>query len=204
MLNNYEMDKFGIINQIAHDDSVVVEKDYGKYYNDLGETANYLSYLRLGYVLAHTEECHTLLDIGYGNGAFLNAANKAFTLTAGLDLTREYLPASSFAEDDIYAPYDIITFFDSLEHFEEIDLVKDLNCKYIVISVPNCRFGTDDVWFETWKHRKPNEHLHHFNTESLTSFLVYNGYQVINTSSFEDTIRKGDFNNILSVIAKKL
>ena len=61
--------------------------------------------------------------------------------------------------------YDIITFYDSLEHFEEIEFVKKLKCNYICISVPNCHYKNDE-WFRNWKHRKPNEHLWHFNSKS--------------------------------------
>ena len=32
--------------------------------------------------------------------------------------------------------YEVITFFDSLEHFEDIEFVKDLKCSYVCVSVP--------------------------------------------------------------------
>jgi hypothetical protein len=41
---------------------------------------------------------------------------------------------------------------------EDIEFVKDLKCHYVCISLPWCHYFSDE-WFETWKHRKPNEHL---------------------------------------------
>ena len=78
--------------------------------------------------------------------------------------------------------YDIITFFDSLEHFEDIEFVKDLKCSAICISVPYCYYK-DDAWFEEWKHRRPNEHLWHFDKNSLENFMRRMGFVLISSRS---------------------
>ena len=98
----------------------------------------------------------------------------------------------------------MITFFDSLEHFEDIEFVKDLKCSYICISVPECHYY-DDEWFENWKHRRPNEHLWHFNHGSLVKFMYRMGYILISGSNIEDTIRKNnkEESNILTCIFAK-
>ena len=48
----------------------------------------------------------------------------------------------------------------------------------------------NDEWFESWKHRKPDEHLWHFNRDSLNKFMERMGYVMISSTNIEDTIRK--------------
>lgn len=203
-VNNYQFDEHGVVHQIQRKP---FHLDYGKVYKNRGEMSNYISYLRLGFILGSipdSEKCSSILDVGFGNGDFLRASQKRFSVCSGMDLTWDYLPENCSRElspTDNY--YDIITFFDSLEHFDDINFVADLKCKYLVISVPNCKLWSLE-WFKDWKHRKPNEHLHHFNLDSLTKFLNASGFEIIKSECFEDVIRKDkEENNILSVIAKK-
>jgi hypothetical protein len=72
------------------------------------------------------------------------------------------------------------------------------------VSLPNCHYFSDE-WFETWKHRRPNEHLWHFNETSLINFMNEIGYSKVNICNIEDTIRKHshDYSNILTGIFKK-
>ena len=100
--------------------------------------------------------------------------------------------------------YDVVCFFDSLEHFDNIYIIKELKTDYIFISVPWCHNFSPD-WFKSWYHRKPNEHLWHFNKESLLNFMSELGYNCIHTSNIEDTIRKNnkEYSNILTAIFKK-
>jgi len=66
-----------------------------------------------------------------------------------------------------------------------------LKCSVVCISVPNCHYK-DDEWFENWKHRRPNEHLWHFNKESLVKFMKRMGFVLCSYSNLEDTIRKNN------------
>ena len=110
-----------------------------------------------------------------------------------------------FIDDITSIEVDVITFYDSLEHFENIDFVKKLKCKYIVISVPWCLNGEDIEWFKKWKHRKPDEHLHHFDELSLIKFMNRMGYNCLNFTNIEDKIRidKNNNPNILTGCFKK-
>ena len=64
----------------------------------------------------------------------------------------------------------------------------------------------DDEWFENWKHRRPDEHLWHFNAKALRKFVESQKYEYINSTNVEDCIRKTDHNypNILTAIFKKI
>jgi hypothetical protein len=82
--------------------------------------------------------------------------------------------------------------------------IKDLQAKYVVVSLPHCHNFSDE-WFENWKHRKPNEHLWHFNAPALINFMSEVGYEVINITNLEYTIRKNneDYTNILTGVFRK-
>lgn len=204
-VDNYYIDEFGIIHQIEKQPFYF---DYGSERNGYGEMSHYLSYLRLGYLMGAIpgiQQCKSILDVGYGNGDFLRASQKYFEKCGGMDIVWDYLPEGCIKQETLTDDYyDIITFFDSLEHFDDINIIEKLKCKYIVISLPNCKTHNPD-WFMSWKHRKPNEHLHHFNELAMCKFLNAMGYKVLRTGYIEDTIRKGiESHNILTVVAEKI
>jgi len=165
-----------------------------------------MSYLRLGYLLGVVgDNINNILDVGYGNGDFLKVAKNKIPNCFGFEVNDYLIPEECFPVTDIYEKeYDVVCFFDVLEHFENIYEVKQLKTKYIYISVPECHNFSDE-WFLQWKHRRPDEHLWHFNLNSLSSFMSEIGFELISSSNLEDTIRKPiDKNtNILTAIFKK-
>lgn len=160
-----------------------------------------MSNLRLGYIIGsvgHVPE--SLSDVGYGTGSFLKCASSIVPNTFGHDVSGYPLPKNTQFESNIFERfYQVVTFFDSLEHFPAIYFLDKIKCKYICISVPWCHYFSDK-WFDDWKHRRPNEHLWHFNQNSLISFMSHQGFDMINTCNYEDTIRKSTepYENILS------
>jgi hypothetical protein len=206
MLDNYKILKNGVIKQLDINNQVDYNIDYvTNSYDNYGEKVNYISFLRLGYLLGVINEIpNSILDVGYGNGAFLKACKNIIKNCYGNDVSDYNLPMDiNFVSDIFSQHYDVITFFDSLEHFHDINFVKDLKCKYVLISVPCCHYYSDE-WFENWKHRRPDEHIFHFNENSLNEFMVECGFQKMSNSFVEDTIRKGEKKNILTGIFKKL
>jgi hypothetical protein len=209
MLNNYEILPNGVIKQ---KEIIKTIKEYNvdyvsERYNTYGEKGLQMSYLRLGYLLGSiNEDLNSVLDIGYGNGDFLKVCSKKIKNCFGNDISNYPLPDECVFVDDIFKnEYDLICFFDSLEHFEEIEFVSKLNTKYVCISLPWCHNKSDE-WFENWKHRREDEHLWHFNDNSLVNFMVEMGYELVNVSNVEDTIRKpsNEDKNILTGIFKKI
>lgn len=205
-MENYE--KIGKIIRQKNINKIEYNYDYSNQYNNHGERAKYLSYLRLGVLLGNINKIpKNILDVGYGNCDFLNAAKERIKMCYGYDISEYPLSDGLIKADTMYdRHYDVICFFDSLEHFDEIDIIKHLNCDYVFISVPWCHNFCDN-WFLKWYHRKPDEHLWHFNKESLLDFFHNNGYECIHTSNFEDFIRNNsesqNYPNILSCIFKK-
>lgn len=206
MIDNYIKLENGVIKQIKISEKRKYDIDYvTNSYDAYGEKVNYISYLRLGYLLGSIGEIpNSILDIGYGNGSFLKACSDIIPNCFGNDVSDYMLPEGiKFVKDIFEGEYDVITFFDSLEHFDDINFVKKLKCKYVLISVPCCHYYSDE-WFTNWKHRRPDEHLYHFSEESICNFMIESGFEKINTSFVEDTIRKGEKNNILSGVFRKI
>jgi hypothetical protein len=207
MLNNYTKLNNGLIKQEKiFDAKQKYDVEYiDKRYNAYGKLSEYMSYLRLGYLLGSCDSTITsILDVGYGNGDFLDAAAKVIPNCYGFEVNDYPIPKGCTEVSAIYNfQYDVVCFFDVLEHFDDIYEIKKLNTKYIYISVPECHYLSDD-WFYVWKHRRPDEHLWHFNRQSLVNFMTELNYKVVALSNMEDTIRKGDgqTSNILTGLFK--
>lgn len=189
MLENYIRLENGVIKQL-NVEKITYNYDYSNKYNQYGEKANYISYLRLGVLMGLLKERpKSLVDVGYGNGAFLRACQSTIPTLYGCDLSDYPVPDGCAKIDfsDI-SNVDVVCFFDSLEHFDDITVIKNLDTQYIFISVPWCHYNSDE-WFKNWYHRRENEHLYHFNEESLKNFFNECGYDCLYTGCYEDSIR---------------
>jgi hypothetical protein len=206
MLENYKINKYGVIEQIQKN-KFDYDKAYGDRYTNF--TTKNIENLRLGYIIGSIGKIpSSLMDIGYGNGDFLNNCVGLIKELYGNDVEPAY-PLSenvTFVSDITEQEVEVITFFDSLEHFHDIEFVKELKTKYVIISLPWCKLDYDDEWFLNWKHRKPNEHLYHFNEVSLENFMNHQGFEMINFCNLEDNIRvdKTLNPNILTACFKKI
>lgn len=205
MIKNYAKNEDGIIYQVNRE-LFKYDEFYLKHYENMGSLLQPTSMLRLGYIIGSVGKIPTsLLDVGYGNAAFLNSSRPLIPKLYGNDVARQLLPDGvEYVENIMEEKYDVITFFDSLEHMEDIEFVKNLKCNYICISLPWCHYFNDE-WFESWKHRKPDEHLWHFNKESLTKFMTRMSYETIDICNLEDATRDNGekYENILTGIFKK-
>lgn len=208
MLNaiaNYQIHpEYGVLHQIERQ-PFNYNADYVNAYDEL-ECDN-LSKLRFD-TIAQTigRKPQTVLDVGYANGAFLKYANGQGVFTYGLDVTPVDPPVPTVRVSSFKGFYDVITLFDSLEHLDDIGFVRDLDCGYVVISVPCCKDSDfTPEWFTSWKHRKPNEHLWFFTPATLRQFMTRMGYETIGLSNVEDAMRTPveDAWNIVTGIFRK-
>lgn len=208
MLSNYDKTSEGVIRQKQFVDKLkVYDVEYANVYNTYGELGNYMSHLRLGYLIGVIGfKPDRILDVGYGNGDFLKVAAAAGINCYGTDVSGYPVPDGVTYVDSMYTQdYDVVSFFDVLEHFEDIYEIKKLRTTYVQISVPECHYVSDE-WFENWKHRKPDEHLWHFNKLSLNKFMRNVGFELVAYSNIEDIIRKpeDELSNILTGVFKKI
>lgn len=204
MIENYQLLPTGAIKQVNikpfQYDYNYVDKTYNKINN------NSMSCFRLGNILGTTGYVpHSLLDVGYGNGNFLEWCSKIIPNCFGNDIEPAYpLPEHiKFVKDISEQFYEVITFFDCLEHFESLDFLNNLKCRWLVISLPWCHYFSDD-WFRSWKHRKVDEHIWYFNDDSLRQTLEQYNFTLVRTNNIEDIIRKHEtYPNILTQIFLK-
>jgi hypothetical protein len=206
-MENYEILGNGVIKQktIIGNIQTYDTKYVNERYNQYGEKGPQMAGIRLGYLISSLGYVpKSILDIGYGNGDFLKVCKESID-SYGNDISGYPVPDGVTHTDDIFDKhYDVISFFDVLEHFEEIDFVKDLDCNYIYISLPWCHNFSKE-WFMNWKHRRPDEHLWHFNDKSIELFFNEMGYDMVKFSNVEDIIRTSTekYPNILTCIFKK-
>jgi len=161
-----------------------------------------LSRIRASLMMKYVGDFKTICDVGFGTGAFLaeiGRVNPSATLH-GFDVS-PYPPPDFVKVESNWQEkeWDVVTFFDSLEHF--VDFPK-VHAKFVVVSVPWFHSCNGNKWFLEWKHRRPGEHLWHFNSATLPSVFEKMGMRKIYCGNPEDKIRKGDgvLPNILTMI----
>ncbi|MDA8576279.1 class I SAM-dependent methyltransferase [Candidatus Marinamargulisbacteria bacterium] len=207
----YEIDNNGLVRQKEYQIIQYKEEYLDVRYRSYGQNTVYMSYLRLGFLLGVVKEnISSILDFGCGTGDFLKVASLKIPNTYSYDIIdHNYKFAKKIEKvEDIYKmQLDVVTFFDSLEHVTDpYEIIRNINTEYIFISVPWCHLKTKgEKWFMNWKHRRYNEHLWHFDLESLSKFFKSFGYDLIKFSNFEDIISQNslDYQNILSCIFQK-
>ncbi|WP_245468133.1 MULTISPECIES: class I SAM-dependent methyltransferase [unclassified Mesorhizobium] len=81
--------------------------------------------------------------------------------------------------------------FDVLEHIPDPGFLGRLQARHRAVAVPYCRWRElgADAWFRTWRMRLANEHLHHFDRDSLVALLAHSGFDCVTLNGFEDGIR---------------
>lgn len=191
----YQIDEVGLVSQIDAE-PFVYDSNYVSTYDTEAykRQSDILQALRLGFTIAsHGTTPKKLLDWGYGNGAFMKFAAQVIDDINGFDLTGLEVEGCHTFTGSLFTNdyYDVITFWDALEHIEDLAFVKKLNCKTIVVSLPHCHILTEGKeWFdEKYKHRKPDEHIHHFNRFSLENTMKKYGWKMKSWSNHEDIVR---------------
>ena len=208
MNDNYEILNNGVIKQKKIKKKIQEYNiDYiNQRYNQYGEKGPQMAGLRLGNLISKIGRTpHSILDVGYGNGDFLKLCVQGIEKCYGNDITNYPLPEGVEFVDNIFNNhYDVVCFFDVLEHFEDINFIQKVNCNYIYISIPWCHNFSEE-WFMKWKHRREDEHLWHFNDLSLENFFKEKNFNLIQKSNIEDIIRTSSdgYENILTCIFKK-
>lgn len=197
MLENYQVDEFGVVHQIEFT-PIEYDQEYLSYYENLSDRTIKLGYQRLGWLLGKLDRIpDSILEIGYGTGTFIEAAKiTGVAQCVGCDITQYPLPEGvEFQnwETALQGNWDLVAMFDVLEHIPDLEFLGNLRTEFLAIAVPFCRLRElGDSWFEQWRMRLPNEHLHHFDDISLPAFLEHYNFECLNLNTFEDGIRLRD------------
>jgi len=94
--------------------------------------------------------------------------------------------------------YDLITFWDVIEHIPDLEIIRPFldKAKYVAISLPILPDGAD---FGTWKHNKPGEHVNVFTKKSLNELFEKFNFEFVKGGYPECCIRE----DIYSVLFKR-
>lgn len=135
----------------------------------------------------------TLLDVGCGTGNFLAAARERGYQVHGIDFDSDAIAVAQrvFALPSLRVAsvadlseesqrYDVITFFEVLEHLDAPTIFLQTVSRllvpngYIALSVPDA-----DTWERLKPHDLPPRHLTRWTVASMKRFLERNGFSVI-------------------------
>ncbi len=197
MLDNYAIDALGVIHQLRST-PITYDRQYISYYEAKSDRTIKLGYQRLGWVLGLTGALPgSALEIGYGTGTFIEAARIAgVARCAGFDIARFPLPEGvEFVEWDqaLAQSWDLVAMFDVLEHIPDLGFLDRLKARHVAVAVPYCRWrelgAAGDDWFAGWRMRLPDEHLHHFDPDSLTALFARHRFRRVALNTFEDGLR---------------
>lgn len=204
----YHISEDGVIHQ-TDPKPYIYDKNYSATYDTepYRRASDLLQALRLSFAnTCHGRPIRSLIDIGFGNGAFIKFAKETVESVTGMDVTGVLVPDGCFKTERLF-PVDCVTFFDVLEHIHDPFFVRHIPAETVIISLPYCHFHSKGLaWFDSWHHKKPNEHVHHYDLNSLTRFMYESGWQRVAWSSDEDRIRKprDDRQNILTAGFKRI
>jgi hypothetical protein len=203
MLKGYEILQ-GIIHQKVHSPFQYTQAYVAKYEKYLFRELGRLRVEWIKSMLGHLPD--RVLDFGAGIGAFLEQYHASSNAAVyAYDIIDYPLPKIiTKVVDPTLNEYRLVTFYDSLEHLETLDIIGKIKCQFLCVSVPWCH-NISDEWLRSWKHLKPDEHLWHFDPTSLTSMCRRFGFDLIAFSNPEDEIRKSSdkLPNILTAIFRK-
>lgn len=150
-----------------------------------------MSHLRLGWLSAsipyEVMKGLSLLDIGCGNGVFMDCARGKFADVKGYDLCGE----SISREEMMNTSWGIVVLSDVLEHYDDISELFRMKWEYAMISFPETPRVSSFEELTWWRHFKPNEHIYHLDEKGMREWLTNmdGNVSILGTSNFEDLIR---------------
>lgn len=128
----------------------------------------------------------SVLDVGVGSGAFVRAAKMAGFEAKGFDVNPaavEKLKSEELFSEDLSA-FDAVTFWDSLEHIEELGeaLRKVRGGAIVAVAVPIIQ---DLNRIRESKHYKPGEHLYYWTERGFIDLMAVYGFRLLECSPHE-------------------
>jgi len=199
----YSVDRFGFIKQVRHD-----HFDYDIEYKMRQGTNIEMSFLRLGWLAAcisyEKMKQMDVVDIGCGNGCFVDCCENFFKNIYGYDVCGE----SITRHDLVTHRWDLIVMSDVLEHFEEIDELFGYHWQHAMISFPETPEVGSFGELLKWRHFKPNEHIYCLHMRGIIEWMKEKDstVKVLQTGHFEDFIRTrwdADKPNVSTVLVSR-
>lgn len=130
----------------------------------------------------------SVLDIGAGSGTFVRMAVSAGYYARGYDImanSQQMLKSHGlFDEFEHLGGYDVVTMWDSLEHFEDPQTVMQSIARgsLLLVSIPI--FARLEQIRKS-KHYRPGEHLYYFTLDGLIDWAKLHGFSCREASKHE-------------------
>lgn len=160
--------------------------DYWQHYQDLAGTATErnLNDARWGLVETFRTPAGSVLDVGIGNGSFLERLQREGVVSFGADVNPralEWLSARGLAYrtephlDSLSYLFESLTFWDVLEHIEDPTGLLRLAGRFVFVATP-IYAGPNDA--RTSKHHKPGEHCWYWTESGLAHWMRDRGFRL--------------------------
>lgn len=189
----------------AKPDGVYDQEYFDRYRKYRGsQTERRLNSFRTELTLRHAENTDSLLDVGIGDGAYLEALKKAqptWENIRGFDVNPagvDWLKENDSWGDLYHRTWDVATFWDSLEHIRNPDKALARVKKTALISIPIFS-GVKHVLAS--KHYRPDEHFWYFTRQGFARFIWREGFAIIEHSLGEQAAGREDVETF--VIARR-
>lgn len=149
-------------------------------------TENALNAGRCAMVARHAPAGAKMLDIGIGSGAFVQAAAACGFHARGFDINAQavtWLKNVGFYADDP-REFDVLTFWDSIEHIEDPQLLLK-NVQRGALLFAAIPVFEDLRQVRASKHYKPGEHLYYWTSDGFVEWMALRGFRLLERSSHE-------------------
>lgn len=134
----------------------------------------------------------SLVDIGVGSGQFVKNAN-----CYGFDINPVVIP-TLIEEGSFFNPYEnnieCATFWDSLEHIQDIHLILENITDTVFVSIPIFR---DIEHVLSSKHYRPDEHCWYFTNDGFQRFMLAHGFVTVVQSDIETELGREDIRSFI-------
>ncbi len=141
---------------------------------------------RMDMLRRHCLPGHTVLDYGAGCGTFVRWALAAGYRAMGYDIcpaTVEHLARISAYSENI-EEFDVVTFWDSLEHIDQPQrpLARVRDGAHVLVAIP---IFEDLRRIRESKHYRPGEHLYYWSVPGFLRWMSRQGFRFIEGSGHE-------------------
>lgn len=134
----------------------------------------------------------TLIDVGIGSGAFIEARRQRKRTTYGWDVNPAallWLDDRMLLVDPYLVPFDAMTLWDVLEHMPDFQSLL-ANCReWLFLSLPIFRDAEHAL---RSKHFRPTEHYWYFSREGLIAAMKLCGFGLVSESAVETDLGRED------------
>lgn len=185
----------------------VYGEEYFKKYQalDAGPISDALNLFRINQVIEILQggDAYDVLDVGIGSGRFVSLlTDKVQTLelseveVSGTDINPfaiQWLEKRNQI-GSLYGHYDVLTFWDSLEHFRDPRVPLRAAAKWAIVSLPIFRDAEHAL---SSKHFRPDEHFWYWTREGFRMFAHTNGFDVVDVRITESLIGREDIETFI-------